>query len=455
MVSTRPNILLIVVDTLRADHLSTYEYFRETDPALSRLAEEGVVFEDFYASAIATGLAFTSILTGRKPITTGYYANPWDVPNGPQLDDDIPTMAESFQAAGYCTVAVDNLINFRSHPKQFVRGYEYLLNPTESPDWAEHHHVRGDEVTARIRSWLNTHRQEPFFLFAHYWDPHLPYNQPDEYRNLWEPTATADSRSDEKDDGMADEKDDEKDDLPYPVHLADAGYEYVPGWGSRDDMITGKFEDTGYSIDRYDGEIRYVDDQIGTVLDHLTSLDILDDTVVVVMADHGEQLGQDGVWDHKALLETVTRVPLILRGPGLPAGKRVSGFAEHVDVLPTLLDLAGIDTLPSFEPDTPPTDATALDGQSLLPAIDGHTQRNPVVNETHTQRAIRTDEWRYIHDFATGNGQLYHVDADPMERLDLMAERPEKAAELRDELLGWIDSKTTERPDPLQVSLDE
>jgi len=110
------NVIWFVVDTLRADHLSCYGYFRETSPNIDRLAREGVLFEDSYASAIATGPGFTSLFTGLAAINHGFYLTPWNVPNAPLLDDRIVTLPELIQVRGdYTTAAFDNLINFRSH----------------------------------------------------------------------------------------------------------------------------------------------------------------------------------------------------------------------------------------------------------------------------------------------------------------------------------------------------
>lgn len=416
----QPNVVVIAIDTLRADHLSANGYFRETDPTISTIAREGVTFEDYYASGIATGIAFTSLLSGHRPVTSEYYANPYDAPNGPQLDDDIPTMPEIFQAQGYQTAAVDNLASFRSHPKQFTRGYEYFMNPTQSPDWIDHHEVVADDVNEYVLPWLESQSSAPFFLFVHYWDPHLPYNQPAEFRDCWshEPGDRTD----------------------LPIETAPAGYEYVPGWGTLDEMVEGTFEDTDRSIDRYDGEISYVDDRIGEVYETLERTGHLDDTIIAVVGDHGEQFGQDGIWDHKALYDSVTQPPLVMRGPGLPAGQSVAGFGEHVDLLPTLMDLAGIETVPTYEGDAaPPRQTTpAFDGESLLGLLGGNSIRDRVLLETHTRRAIRTESWKYIHDYETGEGRLFDLAADPMERNDRAGSRPEMASQLREELFDWV-----------------
>ena len=292
------NVIWFVIDTLRSDHLSCYGYFRETSPNIDRLAKEGILFEDSYASAIATGPAFTSLFTGLAAIHHRFYLTPWNRPNAPLLDDRITTLPEIIQARGdYTTAAFDNLINFRAHMKQFVRGFEFYINITRSPAWL-HHHVIAQEVDRRLLPWLARHADEPFFAFVHYWDPHLPYNMPEHYQIF-----------DRKHGDLI-------------VKTAPDGYKYVPGWGLADALPE---EPPLRTIDFYDDEIRYVDASIGAVRHLLEELDLLDDTVLIVTGDHGEDLNLHGMWGHGFIYETTVRVPLIIRDPRcMLAGHRVS-----------------------------------------------------------------------------------------------------------------------------------
>ena len=407
-------ILLIVVDTLRTDHLSCYGYFRKTSPTLDRLADGGVLFEDSFASATATGPGFTTLFTGLAAINHGYYITPWNVPNAKQLDDNIPTMPEIFQQNGYTTAALDNLINFRSHPKHFVRGYEYYINMTRTPKWI-HHHVTAGQVNHRLLPWIKHHCDERFFLFVHYWDPHTPYNQPEPYRRLFS----------------------HKRDLSdLAIRGAAAGYEYVPGWGKTDEIFHG---DEHCSIDLYDGEIWYVDHAIGEVIDVLEQKGVLQDTLVIITSDHGEQLGQHDVYGHAGLHDAVIYIPLIISYPDvLPQGKRVCGFAQHADLLPTILDVAGIST------------TAKTDGRSLLPLLQGKGLREEIFVETRGQRAIRTNEWKLIVDLREGGkAELYRVSDDPMEVVDLSEEEERGAKELGERLNHWMGSNLQNREDPM------
>jgi len=440
----RPNIIVFVIDTLRADHLSCYGYFRKTSPTIDKLAKEGVLFENFYASGIPTGPGFTSIITGLYPISHKYYITPYAVPNTYQLDDNIPVLAEILWDNGYTTVAVDNLINWPSHPKHFVRGYEYYLNPTKGTKWSGHRpgQVRADQVNEKIISWLKEHVYEPFFLFVHYWDPHMPYNQPEDFKRKF------------KHEGIKGLK----------VIKAVAGYEYVPGWG-RVDQLPKESEDK--SIDLYDGEILYVDNAISEVLEVLEDENILDDTLIIVTSDHGEQLGQHVIWGHAGLHEAVVKIPLIMRCPKfLPQNLRVRGYAQHVDLVPTILELAGIKT------------TTRFDGESLLKLIDGNEIREFAVCETWGERCIVKGEWKLIIHYETeikklkdvfllkdhykgwlpflekyGNIgiELYNIKKDPSETINLAKKEENVVKELKGLLEDWVLGHLKGDVDPILV----
>lgn len=428
------NILLIAIDTLRADHLGCYGYFRDTSPVLDRLAREGVLFENFYAAGVPTGPGFTSIITGLYPINHGYYITPWNVPNTPQLDDDIPVLAEILWDHGYTTAAFDNLVNFRSHPKHFVRGYEFYVNVTKSSRWV-HHHVTCREVNSRLLPWIRRHSYEKFFLFVHYWDPHMPYNQSVAYRKLFRHRKG--SLSDLR------------------VEKAEAGYDYVQGWGRVGMIFEG---DEEKSIDLYDGEISYVDSCVGEVLSTLKEENVLDDTAVIVTSDHGEQLGQHGVYGHAGLHESVIKVPLIMWYPRkMRGGQRVESYYQHVGILPTILDLAGVEY------------GGRLDGASYLRLREGWEPRFVVV-ETWGERAIVEGDWKLIVHYKNelmnpGEAvkpiirnvairgdvglELYNIGRDPMETENLADSEVDIARELWRKLERWVRNHIGDSPDPI------
>ncbi|HUT24054.1 MAG TPA: sulfatase-like hydrolase/transferase, partial [Sumerlaeia bacterium] len=277
------NVVWFCLDTLRADHLSCYGYFRKTSPTIDRLANEGALFPQSRANAVATGPGFTSMFTGQYAVNNEWYMTPFDVGNMIDFPDDRPVFPEAIQDhGGITTAAFDNLFQFASHMKQFVRGFEYCVNVTRSSR-PIHHHVMGGDVNARLLPWIRAHKDERMFLFVHYWDPHTPYNQPREFAR---PFVHEPGRLDD-----------------VPVLEAPAGYQYVPGWGTIERIPST--EDRGdfsplpdspqkhpQSIDSYDGEILYADHLIEQAIDELAAAGILDETAIVINADHGEQLNQ-------------------------------------------------------------------------------------------------------------------------------------------------------------------
>lgn len=461
------NILLFVVDTLRADHLGCYGYFRDTSPNIDQLAGEGVLFKNHYASGVPTGPGFTSIMTGLFPVNHGFYLTPWNVPNSYQLDDNILTLAEIMWENGYLTAAFDNLVNFRSHMKHFIRGYEYYVNATRTARFL-HHHIWADLVNQRLLPWLDEHREEQFFLFVHYWDPHTPYNQPKEYRELFR----------HKKGNLSD----------LEVKEAKAGYRYVPGWGETGQIFEGKdhkwsapipgetFAD-GMSIDLYDGEIAYADNRLGQVVEKLKELDLYDDTLIIVTSDHGEQLGQHGMWGHGGVYDPVIYVPLVMVYPGeLPKNRHVEGFAQQSDISTTIFEVADIpweETISKLRTYTQKAGNPAYssdirsftDGRSLLKLVGGSKIREKVFAETGRLslrrgkgnrieagivgvRAIRTDEWKLIT-YTDGKKELYNVRDDPMEIINLAEEESETVEKLTAELNQWVSSNLQGRKDPI------
>lgn len=422
------NIVLFVIDTLRADHLGCCGYWRDTSPTIDRLARQGVLFQDARAAAVATGPGFTSIHTGLYAVHHGFYLTPYNVPNAIRFDDNLPTLAEMlWEHGGLTTAAFDNLINFRSHMVQFVRGFEYYVNVTRSPSWI-HHHVVGGTVNSRLLPWIRQHADAPFFLFVHYWDPHTPYNQPESWRQVFHVQETGL-------DGL-------------PAISTEAGYEYVPGWGPLSEAsmppeqrgVAGWPKTSEYPLDLYDGEIRYTDHLVAQVLETLADCGVLDDTVVIVTADHGEQLGQHGLYGHAGLHEANVRIPLVLWNPKFFGPSRpVNGLAQQVDIVPTILDIAGAQMRRS------------LDGVSLLPVIRGEQAlRDTAFMETSQQRAVLHEPWKFIRDML-GARALYNIEQDPAEVCNLIEERPDVARDLEARLDEWLAAEVPEgRIDPMK-----
>jgi arylsulfatase A-like enzyme len=437
-------VILVVSDTLRADHLGCYGYFRPTSPRIDAFARQGVRFARHVSQAPYTLPSFTSIITGQFGTTHTVLANPsGQNHNFPvAVDDRTPVLADVFRAAGDAiggsiriehgryvgggtlTASFDNLINFANRPKWFARGYEYHVCVTPGTQRM----VGADVLHRRLFPWLEQHAQEDFFLFVHYWDVHSPYLAPGGHDAEYARQKLGDQ---------------------VPVHTAASGEEYVRGWGA----VAAVEERPGANwapgarakIDAYDGGINYFDDMFGKLFDHLDALGIGQQAVVALTADHGESMAEHRVpFAHDELYDATIGVPLIVRAPGrLPEGKTVEAISQAIDIAPTLAELAGLETPESFQ------------GKSLVPLANGNVGR--LHERTYSEwtrylasRCVRTERYKLIHKFAGGLAlarpnpkwvswvELYDLQADPDETHDLAGELPEVTRELEGQLREWV-----------------
>jgi arylsulfatase len=377
-------VILVVSDTLRADHMGCYGYFRPTSPRLDRFAAEGVRFDQHVSQAPYTLPSFTSLVTGQFCTTHGVLANPsGQNHNFPvAVDDHTPVLADVFRAAGppvqiahgryvsggTLTASFDNLHNFPNHPKWFVRGYEYHVSVTPGTQRM----VGAEVLHRRLFPWLEQHKDEDFFLFVHYWDVHGPYLAPSPHGQEYPHQQLGNG---------------------IPVHTAAGGQEYVRGWGP----VAEVTPEARTRIDAYDGGIAYFDSMFGALLDHLDHLGIGQQAVVALTADHGESMAEHRVpFAHDELYNATIGVPLIVRAPKLPAGRTVTSLSQAIDIAPTLLDLAGIDPAPpSFQ------------GASLVPLARGavetlHERTYSEWTRYLAARCVRTTRFKLIHKFTGG-----------------------------------------------------
>ena len=312
---TRPDVLLITIDTLRADHLHSYGFPLETSPRLDALAARGVLFERAIAAAASTVPAHASIMTSRYPRehSVGHR-------NGGTRLEGHATLAAIFAANGYATAAfVGNLVlDRRTGLDHGFDVYDDELNRREKSRYS-FERIAVDTVRSSL-AWLATSRA-PVFLWVHYQDPHGPYAAPDAWRGRF-PIAPG------------------RDEQPLPVVPGAAGLGGIPEYQALD----GLFLPSQYRA-RYAEEIAYADHWIGALLDAFDAR--TGDPVVLVTADHGESLGERKRWFVHFFGSTPenAHVPMILRAPGVPPGRRPE-LVGHVDVLPTLLELAGIEPPP-------------------------------------------------------------------------------------------------------------
>lgn len=379
----RPNVLVYVVDTLRADGLEPYDS-RVLTPAAARLAREGVLYERAYAHSSWTRPSITSILTGQRPDehaveTRTSIASP-----------SLRFLSEAFSESGYATAAIITNPNVGAF-FGFDQGYDDFIElfaghqkaGVVQPGKAR---ARSDEVTERAIEWIDG-APRPFFLFVLASDPHSPYEPPASF------------------------------DCPASRGPAPRGPRYL-GWGNVEEQRS-----------RYQCEIAFNDASFGRLLDHIREAGLYDETVVVLSSDHGEEFGDHGHrWHGKTLFEEQVRVPLIIRRPREPQpGRRVETPVQLVDLHPTLLEAAGI----------PRT--SALPGRTLPP--DPGAEAPPIYArlelDGYSTEMLFAHPWKWIVSHAQPRrekrelGGLFNLEADPFEATDERNDRPEVAARLR------------------------
>jgi arylsulfatase A-like enzyme len=362
------DLLLITIDTLRADHLGAYGYARPTSPELDRLAAEGDLFLNGWAHAPSTRYSMPAIATGRWPSAIEWDESIW----WPRIGPHMRTLGEALHAAGYFTAA---FYSFEYFSAQDRRGFERGIDLYRADRASLHQSVNGPmesrgsssrEMADDAIAFFEAHRSDKVFLWVHFYDPHLSYE-------------------------------------PHPE---------VPAFGS------GR-------MDLYDGEIRFTDLHIGRLLRRLRELGLWERTAVVVTGDHGEGFGEHGITEHGFdLYPAQTKVPFIIRVPGLPP-RRIERPVGHVDLAPTLLNLARAPQEPSFL------------GRSLVPELsgaagardgDGDGDGPPVFQEVTSERgkkrALVTRDWHLIWNWTPDNTtECYDRRVDPGDLHDLWGRR--------------------------------
>jgi arylsulfatase len=416
------NVIFCSLDTLRADRLTALGGTRGLTPNLDRLAGEGTLFTEAFATDIPTQPSHTALFTGRYGVNTGIISH--FHPHS-RLDEAVPWLPSLLRASGYRTGAVDHLFAMKDW---FIRGYDDYMPPpgrSRSP---------GEEINKIAFPWIAEHRDRSFFLLLHYWDAHVPYVPPSPFREHY--TSTSRTRFD-----------------PLVEQQLRSRPSYPLAWRNLYNHI-GPIPSLEYISDLYDAEVAYLDYEIGRLFAHLEALGILGDTMVVLFGDHGENMTEHDAWfDHAGLYDSVVHVPLILWAPGRVPATEISAMVALLDVMPTVLDLVG---LPAVD---------GLDGSSLLPLLTGErgAHRDSVVLSECTwqaKRALRNGKWKLIRSYHPGvypraATELYDLDADPTEQHDVSDDRPDMVKRLGMELDQWLARQLGGRPDPMFEVLAE
>lgn len=431
------NVLLIVIDTLRQDHLSTYGSSQKATPSIDAFAKEAVQYQTAISQSPWTTPSHAALFTGQYPSRNGVDGR------NIHLHPDENTLAEVLSRNGYQTAGFINNVYIRRQTglAQGFQEYEEFWGRNEGSSVLllvefvrNRFHPRTDkgaaETNQAVANWLDHdwNSNNPFFLFTHYMEPHALYGSTNEYLGQFLPNGISakDARSVNQDPEQY---------ICNKLQMTDRDFDILRGL--------------------YNSDIRYLDNKIGELLDLLRNRKLLDNTIVILTADHGENFGEHHLMSHElSIYDTLLRVPLLIRYPsGIYAGVRVENPVQLIDIFPSLLSTLGIQ------------DARLhLQGSTLLPdqiqkrkqkyvfaeynnsrAVDRIQRRfgkdlapNPVY-QPKILKTVRSSGWKFIWG-TDGTRELYAIDMDPKETSNLFLSDPEAAKRMEQVLKDWTSS---------------
>lgn len=316
-----PNVIFIVCETLRPDHLSFYGYRRTTTSNVDAFANNAFVFKNAYTSAPSTMPAVWNIVTSKYQST---------IP----AKDRYVTMAEYFKSRNYKTGAFLSHHYFEGTKSNLHQGFDVYDGDCEK-DVHDMSARKAESITGATIKWIEQNKSEPFFAWLVYFDPHDPYVPPDNFRGHYNENVkfSGDRRSE--------------------------GVGYM---GKKNQMVSKAYRE--FLINAYDEEIRYFDHEVGELFKYLKSSGLYDNSIIVLTADHGEELGDNGKrWDHCQLLsQEEIWVPLLIKLPGQTQKKEIESLAQNIDIYPTLVEYFDKSDLPDYY--------KAFEGKSLIPLLN-------------------------------------------------------------------------------------
>lgn len=395
-----PNIILISIDTLRADHLSCYGYGRDTSSNIDALAENGVMFSNTFSHVPKTTPSHMSMMTSlhqdvHKVNMVGKGCA------GSRLDKDIPTLAEILMRNGYTGAAFTGGLNVGAY-RGFDRGFSLYLDKRK---------VKIDDAI----HWLDDNHQKKFFLFFHTYIVHDPYLPPEQYTRIYDPFYKG---------RIIDSKE----------KLADLMRRQNKQWWQKHEVFWKSVNksdprDVTFLTAQYDAEIKYVDNEvIGRLIERLKKLGLYKNTLIIFTADHGEAFKEHDNFLHEDLYAETLHVPLIMVYPkGLPKNKTVTHLTRLTDIMPTVLEIVGIKT--DF----------LMQGKSLVPAIEGKNLNLSCYSSYHYSKAIRNDAYTYMEDSKFKLRYLFDRQIDPAEKNNIVTANPDVADKLRKELYKEVE----------------
>jgi len=415
-----PNILLLTIDACRPDHFSCYGYSRNTTPNIDKIASEGVLFTQAFSQSAWTTPGMISIFTSLYPPTHGVDAKD----RTPK--DDVLTLPRVLKENGYVAPVLPKFVD--------IQNYWHL-----GFDVVDKERFSGEEGEDLLKL-LEAYKDQKFFIWYHYHGLHLPYNPKNPYDKIFQEDIFS---------GVSAETE--------AVTLVKAKSVIKNG------SVSFNSTERKVVVALYDGQVRQLDDYMKQLMERMKQWSILDNTLIIITSDHGEELFEHGFIGHAStslnakLYDEIIHIPLIIWWPKKIKHRVAGERVQQIDIMPTILDVLGI----------PPSEG--LQGYSLLPSIQGKPANNlrPVFCETilggfqSTKemedvrlRCVRTNEWKLIYTsmpvsnvgsggLGDGKYELYNLNNDPKEERNIFENHPEVAKELKKKLFQWIETTTS------------
>ena len=447
--STPPQgVIFIQADTLRRDHLNLYGHPRETAPFLTRMAKEGVQFNNAISQASWTKVSTSSMMTSLYPTTHGVREQT------DRLPSSVTTMAEVYKAAGYATLSLSS-VPFTGQYTNLHQGFEELhengslpaagtpLSPKSARDYVD-----------RLVAWVERHRDVPFFAYLHVFDPHSPYEPYKPYNTKWgDPARTEQHRKE----------------VAAVTKLIVDPFMRTRSLPTREEVMKAGFDPARYveqETDWYDGSIRAMDVEIGRLFEQLRRMGLDEKTLVVLTSDHGTEFHEHGRFFHgHTVYGELTNIPLIVRSPTRVAtGRVIEDLVQSIDIMPTMLELSGLKPPAEVQGQSlrPFLTLTSTGGSSSPASWPGWKPR-PAISERAPQRGATVEQgresvaivdanWKLIQNTTRPPGlpefELFDYFKDPLNKQNVAAEHPDVVARLAKLIAGWREMATAARVKP-------
>lgn len=453
MKTNKTRVLLLDLDSTRPDHLGCYGYHRNTSPNIDSIAKEGVRFTNYYTSDAPCFPSRTALMTGRFGIHNGVVGH-----GGTAADvrhegidrafrdrigkDCLPAI---FRHAGMKTALISPFAE-RHSSWTFYAGFNEMHNTGKGGMES------AEEVTPVALDWIRRNAQEDnWFLYVNYWDPHTPYRTPEKFTNPFEDDTLPDWITDEV---LEAHKNKIGPHSASEINMYDN--RTLPQYPRHPGEITDR-DGLRRMIDGYDMGIRYMDEHIGLLFQELSAQGVMDDLIVIITADHGENMGELGIYgEHGTADQGTCRIPMIIRWPGLQSDHVDDGLHYHLDLVPTLAELLGAPSSSSW------------DGQSYAAALrtgESCGRDYLVVSQcAHVcQRSVRFGDWLYVRTYHDGyhlfdKEMLFQLREDPYEQHNAAGERRDICKDAVYYLNEWHDQMMQSMPhdvDPLWTVIKE